>query len=507
MTKRIVSFFLAALVILLPTSVQASGEAPYRGYVYDEWKEAVPAPNGYLAEYEWSGLNAGCGHFLSPSDLFFEKKSRLLYVVDSGNNRIVVLDEDLHFIREYQTFDAAGKTETLNNPQGIFVTKTGDLYICDQNNARVLKVNPSGQVLFDYPAPKADVIDQGFEELYKPSKIVVDRGGRLYIYSVGENKGLLSVDEQNEFISYFGSNRVEMTFKVALDLMWKRLLTREQRRQMAAFVPIEYSNVYIDDEDFIYAVVRYSETNREQIKKLNAMGVNILRVPEDNSYASARYGDLRTVWINDKAKASAFVDVHVDKNGFISVLDATYGKVFQYDQDSNPVFVFGTMGDQLGAFKNPVSLESIDDKILVLDEARGTITVFSLTQFGSVVHKAISLYNDGRYQEALEPWHQVIMRSSNYPLAYVGIGKAYYQTEQYQLAMQAFKMANDKKGYSEAFRGYTLFWVREHFTVLVLSILGLYVLIKLIGKRKQPLTLYRKRMGKRHKEECHHENS
>lgn len=496
MTRKFVALFVALLVALLPAAVYASGESPYRGYVYDEWREAVPAPNGYLAEYEWSGLDAGSGHFSSPADLFFDKESRELYVVDSGNNRIVVLDDKLDFVREYSSFQSESGTETLNNPRGIFVTSEGEMYICDLNNARVLRTDKAGNVIRNYPAPRADIIDEAFEFLYQPAKIVVDRGNRMYIYSVGENKGLLSIDENNEFINYFGSNRVEMTFQVALDMLWKQLLTREQRRQMAAFVPIEYSNVFIDDEDFIYAVVRFSETNREQIKKLNAMGVNILRVPQDNSYATARYGDLRSVWIDNKAKVSTFVDVHVDEYGFISVLDSTYGKVFQYDQDSNLVFVFGAMGDQLGGFRSPIALETIDDNILVLDEQRGTITVFGLTRFGGIVREAMVLYNDGRYQEALEPWRQVIMRSSNYPLAYVGIGKAYYQTEDYQQAMKAFRMANDKKGYSDAFRGFTMFWVRENFTLLIMSVLGLYIAVKLISKRKKVRVLYRKLTGK-----------
>lgn len=486
--RKSMAFILVFLcVVLAAVPVEATVEAPYRGYIYDAWRTPVEAPNGYLPQLEVNGQDTGSGAFDAPADLFFHEIARELYIVDSGNNRLVVLDDQLQFKREYVSFVSAdgSETETLKGPQGVFVTDEGTIYITDQGNARILVCDQAGTLIKLHGVPKSDVIDESFEELYQPAKIVVDKGGRMYIQATGENKGLLSLSDTGEFINYFGSNRVEMTLQTLADMVWKKILTREQRRQMAAFVPIEYSNVCIDQEDFIYAVVKYSESSRDEIKKLNAMGINILRVPGANSFASANYGDLEVLYLENKAQDSAFVDIYVDNLGFINVLDATRCKVFQYDEDSNLVFVFGNQGDQFGSLRSPVSLTGIDDQILVLDDKRSTITVYGRTAFGEKVRTAMELYHDGRYQEAVGPWNDVLRLCSNYPLAYVGLGKAYYQTEDYAEAMASFRLANDRRNYSDAFRLYSMIVIRENFTWIVLVILLIFLLPRLIRGRKK----------------------
>jgi tetratricopeptide (TPR) repeat protein len=497
MRKVLALMIVFLCVALTAVPVAATVEAPYRGYIYDAWRTPVEAPNGYLPQREVSGDDAGSGAFKLPADLFFHENTRELYVVDSGNNRIVVLDDQLQFKREYESFAGADGTEKLDNPQGVFVTDDGIIYVTDQGNARILVCDQAGTLITLHGVPKSDVIDESFEELYEPAKIVVDKGGRMYIQATGENKGLLSLSDTGEFINYFGSNRVEMTLQTVADMVWKKILTREQRRQMAAFVPIEYSNVCIDQEDFIYAVVKYSANSRDEIKKLNAMGINILRVPGANSFASANYGDLEILYLENKAQDSAFVDIYVDSLGFINVLDATRCKVFQYDEDSNLVFVFGNQGDQFGSLRSPVSLTGIDDQILVLDDKRATITVYGRTAFGKKVRTAMELYHDGRYQEAVGPWNEVLKLCSNYPLAYVGLGKAYYQTEDYAEAMASFRLANDRRNYSDAFRLYSMIVIRDNFTWIVLVILMIFLLPRAIRSRKKIASWFRKTIAAR----------
>ena len=107
------------------------------------------------------------------------------------------------------------------------------------------------------------------------------------------------------------------------------------------------------------------------------------------------------------------------------------------------------------------------------------------------MQSAIRLYNEGRYQENIEPWQEVIKRDANYLLAYTGIGKAYYQLEEYEEAMKYYKLANDKQGYSDAYKEYSLNAMRENFGWIVVGIVLLLVII-LVSRK-----LWRKRKMKR----------
>ncbi len=87
-------FLLAALCCLLGTStgvnaVHAEGSASYN---YSFWNDTVAAPAAYEAASLLSGAQLGVGPFKNPSDIHVTADKRI-YVLDSGNNRIVVLDE------------------------------------------------------------------------------------------------------------------------------------------------------------------------------------------------------------------------------------------------------------------------------------------------------------------------------------------------------------------------------------------------------------------------------
>ena len=56
--------------------------------------------------------------------------------------------------------------------------------------------------------------------------------------------------------------------------------------------------------------------------------------------------------------ATQFVDVTVDDDGFISALDLSRGRVFQYDEEMTLLYSFGNTGKQLGTFSYPVAIET-----------------------------------------------------------------------------------------------------------------------------------------------------
>ena len=78
---------------------------------------------------------------------------------------------------------------------------------------------------------------------------------------------------QMGILGYTGANKV--TFK-PVDYFWRMVATREQRARMALFIPIEFNNLDLDGDGFIYTT--NSERNTQTpIQRLNPTGTDVIR--------------------------------------------------------------------------------------------------------------------------------------------------------------------------------------------------------------------------------------
>lgn len=238
---------------------------PDHGYNYSYWEEAEPAPYPYLAEKHVDGSELGIGHFNVPQDLFVAKDHRI-YIADTGNNRIVSLDENGKLIRTIDGFDNNGKKETFNKPYGVFVDASQNIYVADTYNNRIVKLSNDGTLIQLFGAPESSIIPEGFQ--YFPFKLFVDKFDRIYVIAQGAFEGIMELDASGGFKGYIGTNKVRFN---PTDLLWKRLSTKEQVGKMELFLPIEFSNLDVDDRGLIYAVS--SEANSiHQLRGLIQVG-------------------------------------------------------------------------------------------------------------------------------------------------------------------------------------------------------------------------------------------
>lgn len=446
--KLVVSLLCGIAILLFPLPVKAA-EVPYQTYTYDKWGNTTPAPNGYLPTRSISGAELGCGDFKDASDMFYCEARGELYIVDSGNARIVILDKELKKLDEWTALKRSdGGEYTFSNPQGIYVSEDGTAYIAEMGNKEVVVCNRDGHILQVFGAPQSTLLPDNFN--YQPHKVVVDKTGRIYVLSKGVYQGIIYLEPDGTFIKFFGANNVEMTLQRRIRKIWKDILSDKAAATMQAFNPIEYGNLFMGEEGYIYAVAAGSEGGATLVTRLNPLGIDTIPV---------KFGG--TV---------LYTDIAVDENGVMTLLDTTYGNIYQYDENGKLMFAFGGLGNQVGLFKKPVSLAAIEDRLYILDADKNTITEFVLTQFGEMVQTAINLYNDGLYEESIEPWLEVTQRNSNYLLAYTGLGKAYYQLGRYEEAMYYYRLANDRSNYSDAFKEASLGKIRDSFPVIVLAI-------------------------------------
>jgi tetratricopeptide (TPR) repeat protein len=469
---------LAPMLILAIIAVQTvQPEAPYRGYIYNTWGEAVPTPVGYVAERVVRGVDVGAGDFARPADLFVADNGDI-YILDSGNNRVVVTDAEFRLKKTIDALSLDGVEDRLDDPSGIFVSGDEYLLIADTGNRRVVRIDPDGNIERIYVRPETELYPDQVEFL--PRDVVADYAGNVYVLVEGIYQGSILYDAAGRFLGYYGSEEVSATAQLLSDLFWKRIFSAEQRAKMLRYVPTEIGAFFIDAEGFIYTCTK------DAVKKLNPMGNDILaRRRRAGPGTTVGFGDLESLWLRAVHIDTRFVDVCVDDEEFINVLDATRGRVFQYDDESNLLFVVGGMGSQMGLFRSAAAIETSRERILVLDDRNSYITVLELTEFGRLVHDAVKLYNEGFYQEAEEPWREVLERSANFELAYVGIGKSLLKLEEYREAMQYFRLGYDRKGYSKAFKEYRTEVIRRYFPFIIAGVIVLVIGLAVAGRRRR----------------------
>ena len=123
--------------------------------------------------------------------------------------------------------------------------------------------------------------------------------------------------------------------------------------------------------------------------------------------------------------------------------------------------------------------------LLVLDEAKNSVTVFTPTEYGKMIYNATELYQAGEYEKSAEEWKNVMKMNANYPLAFRGIGRAIMRENRFEEAMQYFKLAHDDENYGRAFKLYRKEWVEKNIWWILLILAAVVIIPLAIGKTKR----------------------
>lgn len=478
--KKLLSLFSAAAVAVSAMTVNVSALETYDPYSYDRWGDPVASQAGYTAEKYVDGESIGCGNLFEPADMFISHDD-LMYIADKGNNRIVITDLDFNFKKEMKEFSYNGETLTLKKPTGVFVDQyTGNIYICDTENDRVIKCDTDGKVDRLFTKPDSELYDQNLT--YNPAKVLVDKAGNVYVVVKSQTKGAVMFNSDGEFLGFYGANRVEATAEVLANAFWNLIGTQEQKDRRKKQTPIGFSNFDIDDDGFIFTVTDSQEVDTDLVKKLNPRGDNIL---DSLGAADMTFGDIPPTYYSIYSKKSSLTDIDLGPNGELNILDFQHGRIFQYDKECWLLFIMGGSGDQLGTFLSAAAIESHDNHLYVLDSRKNNITIFTRTVFGEIVTEAANLYNDGLYEESLVPWQNVLKYDGNYRRAYIGIGNALYNKYEYKEAMEYFKISISRGRYNRAFEGYRDQWLKDNYMAALIVIIILIVLIVIYNKMRK----------------------
>ena len=504
MKKRFTALILAA-VLIFAVCLPAASAAPTDSFTHWDFvggtKKAVYSRDVYKAQAVISARSLGLDHAITVEDIAPDSNGQLYILCENGE--ILVLDQNLDFIKYFKITNKDGEPVDFAGAKGISVSKDHVIYIGDTVNGRVLAADMEGNVIQEITTPESPVLPEDFT--FVPTKTVRDSKGYLYVISDGAYYGALLFDEDYRFVSFYGANAVKATVLSVLGNLWDMMTKNDEKRsQEMRKLPYQFLDIALDEEDFAYTCtgITADENDVGQIRMLSPGGTNILdknfgvSVTDASSFNFAEY-DV-SVRRNKKVRQN-FIGVDVDDKGFIYALDSTYGLIYVYDSDCNLITAFGggrDAGDRIGSYSGACAIAVQGGRVFVADHQWNQITVYEQTEYGNQVLQAQALTLDGEYTAAMPLWNEIAVLDQNNRLALSALAKAAYAEGNYQEAMSYAKQAIDRVTYDQAMKKVHENFLSAHFIgiffVCVAVAAGLVALLAVSRKKELVLVKNKK---------------
>lgn len=469
---------------ILTGSVAAVDAAPTETFTHWDGTKAVATRPVYTVEEVVSLRSLGIQEDVGTIQDIECDEEGSTYILTS-DSRILRFDSTFQLTMNTTLTDGTGAPVNFDDAEGIYVLSPTELYIADTTNARVLHC-VDGVVQREIGLPDSELIPEDFT--FQPSKIALDSKGYLYVVSKGSYYGVLLYDPTGEFVGFYGANTVRGTVLTTLSYLWDMLtLTDEMRARSERTLPYDFSDICVDGSDFVYtATGMNSDGDVGQLRMLSPGGTNILEGSE-----SFNFGESDVVRRLNNVIRQNFSGIQADGRGFIYALDGTYGLIYIYDTDSNLIAAFGGgrgLGNQEGTFSAANAIALSGSRLMVSDSRTNAVTVFELTEYGSLLLQAQQLTLDADYAAAQPLWQQVQEYDYLNRLAQRGLARAAYAEEDYEAAMVYAKAGNDSETYSLALEKTQSAFITQYFPFLFLGAIvlvgGITALILISVKRK-----------------------
>ena len=276
----------------------------------------------------------GAGQFLRPAGLDLDHRG-LLYVADSGNNRVQVVDSEGNFVSEYGV--RGWRTGEFDNPTDVALNfqRTELLYIADTDNHRIQYCNLIDGIFYVMAGSR---LGEGSEGDAVDAKIEFDLPGGV---SVGRNGEVCVVDTGNHRFVLFNPDSIRVLVQGSFGG------ARQQFRDPTDLVADLRGNIYIVD------------SGNHRIKKYDFSG-NLVHIWGTEGETPGQFREPR--------------HIDIDRWGYLYVTDRGNQRVQVFTKDGATVMTFGdeSLVEPVGIaiFKN--------DFAFVSDVAANDIKVFQI---------------------------------------------------------------------------------------------------------------------------------
>ena len=413
----------------------------------DAW---LPTQMAYVSGARLAPELTGGTVLNNPNDLFIDEDIVIavddigrIYIADTGNGRIVLLDMNGNFAGEFGG-------EVLAQPMGITV-RNGLIYVADRQQGYIY--------IFDqYNLTLENQIGRPDSPLlgatpFVPVKLEVDNGGNIYVVSEGSVSGVIQLTEDGEFVGFIGANRTPPN----LQNLFSRFFSEDST--MFRRTPRSPTNIAMDSRGLLYTVT-YGSGGFDAIKMLNTRGSVIAQTGFSNTVAT-------------------FIDEDnilygVNSDGWISVADSNFEHVYHFGG--------GAGGERLGVLHTPRAISVTRDKRIFVLDATNAIMTFQPTDYALLLVNAMNYYRDGRYLEGEPLWQEIIDLNPNFILSYRALARASMLRDEHNQALRQFRLAEYRDGYSDAFWQIRNDWLQTHGAGWIISIIVLSTVIFIARK-------------------------
>ena len=402
MKNKIIKVLVFALVaVMLFGSVSSFAFKSYDTYTYDANGVYVESPMAYKPALSVSHAEMNVSGSNLCSDIFADVDG-YIYIVDSKQGRIVMLNETYDYVGELSSYvDEYGKEQTFKDPDGVFVTNPQIsrvqkdqkyIYVADTGNKRVVVFDQSFNYVKTILKPDNDIIEDG---AFQPQAVAVDIYGRIFISSTACYEGIIVLSPDGEFNGFIGAQKISYTI---VEMIFNRFKSAEDRANELKNLPVAYNNIIVDNEGFIYASITFDSADKSEqlaaltskdpvyspVKKFNSMGNHIL---SRNGF----FDPSGEVNVFDETELSNITDIALGAEGAWTILDKTRARTYTYDKNGNLLYAFGDIGMQLGScsstsdmtyqavtvldkYGNPLLYDNLDRQVLT--DKNGAVVVY-----------------------------------------------------------------------------------------------------------------------------------
>lgn len=388
-----------------------------------------------------------------------EARNGLLYIADTGNKRVLVLDP----VRQLTKEIGVG---ILNQPQGVAADDAGRIYVADYANNAVYRFSAAGELELTFERPTSALY--GETAGFSPRKVAPDGTGGVYIVVDGTVNGLVQMDKNGEFLGYYASNTVNKSlYAKFLDIF----LTDEQLSQFVSYTPDSFGNLMMGSDGLVYTVCMGKERT---IQKHSLAGTNVFAARDDLPL------------LDDIA------DICMSPDGYIYIFCAD-GMVTELTRDGYMLYAFGAVLEdaaRLGLTASPAGV-GVDENhnVYLLDKTTNTIQVYRPTASHDEIIRALNSYQAGHYDETKAILENTLKYNSTSYFAHLYLGLTYMHEGDYETAAAEFKSAKNWEEYSNAYWDIRNDFLQSHLIWILLAVV-LAVALLVTWRSRNPRPAY-----------------
>lgn len=515
--KLIFTIILVISTMFCINTVYANSNA----YGYDYYGKIVSAPDAYFVKQNLTNTDLKLideytieGNKIKSDNKIVDIKfyKNKIYILTNKNLKIYDENYNLEETLFDINFPFEGEILTDTIKEGMSMDISNDvLYISDKNSepliknkkeigikSRILlfdllnnlKYIKSLRILYSQNVPG---ISKDINNGFTASKIRVDKSDHIYVIAENIYQGIIEIDTNSNFRKFVGTNKVSIS---AIDAFWKKLAPKGTTDKKL-YIPSEFSSLSVDEMGFVYATTKTKDI--KPVQKFNYKGQNVLVENGNTKVVGDIFSSMQT---------STFVDIDINSDGIYlgltlseisdnvdaNLVDTNkYARVFAYNQNGQLLYTFGNYGTNSKVLmQNPKIIKWHNNDIIIVDDKGlygSSLIILTPTEYGKNINTATSLYNIGLLDKSLDNWKKVEKLNTNNDLAYVGMGKIYYQKEEYNKALKYFELGNNKIYYSKAYSKVRNEKLRVAIPIIIGSVVVLVIGVKIykIWKKHQKI--------------------